>query len=58
MPSHLTVLSQLKNSWKSLTHFLFGQGHQEQLGYYRFFLSSILFYIACFRQFNITLLAL
>ena len=42
----------VKNSWRSLTRFLFAQGHQEQLGYYRFFLASILFYIACFRQFN------
>lgn len=44
---------QAKNL-KNLAHdFLFGEGHFERLGVFRFLLCAVMFYIACWRQLNV-----
>lgn len=46
-------MKKINECFSHLNSFLFKEGHFEQLGIFRFLLCSILFYIACFRQFNI-----
>lgn len=39
--------------WQTLQKFLFAKDFREQLGVFRFILCGTLFYMACYRQFNI-----
>lgn len=46
-----------KNQFNKLravvTEFLFGEGHFERLGVFRFIIFGVMFYIACYRQLNV-----
>ncbi|AZZ36785.1 hypothetical protein CIK05_08275 [Bdellovibrio sp. qaytius] len=43
-------LKKLKNM---ISDFLFGEGHFERLGVFRFLIFGVMFYIACYRQMNV-----
>lgn len=44
---------QLKKLQKVANDFLFGDGHFERLGVFRFLICGVMFYIACWRQLNV-----
>lgn len=49
-----TVAKHQVNKFKKLVDdFLFGEGHFERLGVFRFLLCAVMFYIACWRQLNV-----
>lgn len=49
----LIAKNQTKKLKTVITDFLFGEGHFERLGVFRFLLCAVMFYIACSRQFNV-----
>jgi hypothetical protein len=49
----IAVKDQVKKLQQVGNDFLFGEGHFERLGVFRFFLCAVMFYIACWRQLNV-----
>lgn len=49
----LTALDSFKKIKAKIADFLFGEGHFERLGLFRFLIFGVMFYIACYRQMNV-----
>lgn len=49
----LIAQNSLKKLRTGITNFLFGEGHFERLGLFRFLIFAVMFYIACYRQMNV-----
>jgi len=50
---YLIAQNSLKKIRTAVNDFLFGEGHFERLGLFRFLIFAVMFYIACSRQLNV-----